>query len=85
MFERAGETAWRARLPFRMPRRTWFSVALRAGVVEKAADGDAERKIGVNREGLRRAEVIGVVSGRRVAGEKRWRTIEPTILAVCEG
>ena len=80
VLDRAGETAWRARFPFRIPRRTWFRVAGRAVVGAKARgvvvvnvrmDGCRRRLGGVER---------AVVRGRRVAGEKNWRRIEPTIL-----
>lgn len=49
-------------------------------MVEKGA---VQRNVGgVKRVGLRSVDVRAVVRGRRVAGEKSWRTIEPTILTV---
>jgi hypothetical protein len=59
-----------------MPRRTWLRVAERGGVVVK-----------VRKDGMAAAAVVRrvVVRGRRVAGAKNWRRMEPTMVGGTEG
>ena len=78
MFDSAGETAWRARLPFRMPRRTWLSVACGAGVVENARwaakrIGDEAGVESLEMGDIEDAEGSLAVREWRAAGEKKLR------------
>ena len=76
----AGDVAWRARRPgLRQPRRTWLRVADTGAVV---LNGRVEERMREGAAGVRMADLESKDGIRRVGGEKRFRTIEPTILGV---
>ena len=81
---RAGETAWRARLPLRQPRRTWLRVAFCAHVTEKArivVNGCRTIALWRKRCFGTDAERLAMID-RPYEGEKSWRAMDPTMMGV---